>query len=237
MLPDTVSNVVQDRPSRNVANGAIAPGGTYSRSGIAQGNVGPTQSGPGAAALFTPDSPGNAAAYNAQVSGGLVASPIVDGNASNLRIVVPSATPSGVPNYRSVSSGSDPGHDGTNSDQPSNSGPLTVSPAPTTELPASRAIAPIKAWTRKSASSYTRARPGSFVYHFNSALGASAVNSLGQLTGVITYGDGSSVLLGSNGSARIDNRGRVSMPDGTVVPIKSVEKSLRQVAQATQLRL
>ncbi|HEY9718851.1 MAG TPA: hypothetical protein V6C69_15370 [Trichormus sp.] len=79
--------------------GDVAPGSSASASGVAQGNIGPTQSGPGAAGLFTPNNPGNAAAYNAQLTGALEGSPIVDGTGANIHISVPMATPSQTPGY------------------------------------------------------------------------------------------------------------------------------------------
>jgi len=79
--------------------GDIAPGSSASASGIAQGNIGPTQSGPGPVGLFTPSGPGNAAAYNAQLNGALEGSPIVDGSGANIQVAVPMATPSEAPSY------------------------------------------------------------------------------------------------------------------------------------------
>ncbi|MBS2000137.1 MAG: hypothetical protein JST44_01445 [Cyanobacteria bacterium SZAS LIN-5] len=263
MLPDTVSNVVPERPVRAIVTGAIAPGGTVSDSGVAQGNVGPTQSGPGAVGLFTPNSPGNAAAYDAQVSGGLVASPIVDGSGTNLRVVVPSATPSGVPNYHDASSGS-------NVPEASNSalnynvtnGQISTAPFKKPSNPRSAAMADILSDVldrrvnvsnehapRRTASFYIRNQPTSFAYHMKAAantstyanasenVNASTLEQLGQLTGIITYADNTIVLLGSKGSATIDQRGSMRLPDGTKVSIQSAGKSLRHVAQKNQLRL
>ena len=61
---------------RNFQTGQVPPGSSFSAAGVAQGNVGPTQSGPGAVGLFTPSNPGNLAAYNAQLNGALQGSPI-----------------------------------------------------------------------------------------------------------------------------------------------------------------
>jgi hypothetical protein len=86
---------------------AAQQAGTNRTSGAArQGDIGAAQSGPGAAALFTPDSPGNAAAYHAQMNGGLQGSPIVDGKGSNVVVKVPMATPTGSPSYKQITPGS-----------------------------------------------------------------------------------------------------------------------------------
>ena len=82
---------------------AAQPGTNRTSGAARQGDIGAAQSGPGAAALFTPDSPGNAAAYHAQMNGGLQGSPIVDGNGSNVVVKVPIATPTGSPSYKQIS--------------------------------------------------------------------------------------------------------------------------------------
>jgi hypothetical protein len=51
MVLEAVSNMVPEFSSGANVTGAIANGGTMSDSGIAQGNVGATQSGPNAASM------------------------------------------------------------------------------------------------------------------------------------------------------------------------------------------
>jgi hypothetical protein len=92
-LPDSSASASRASPSRSAA------------AALPQGDISATQSGPGAAGLFTPNSPGNAAAYNAQVHGGLEGSPIVDGNGSNLVVKVPYATRSGDAVYEQFTTG------------------------------------------------------------------------------------------------------------------------------------
>jgi hypothetical protein len=102
-IPTASENVVSPLNSLSgnipIRGGDVPPGSTVSGSGVSVGNVDATQSGPGAAGLFTPNGPGNAAALSAQMRGGLEGSPIVDGSGTNLDIAVPIATPSEEPDY------------------------------------------------------------------------------------------------------------------------------------------
>ncbi len=88
---------------QNQANQAAV--NSTSNASVPQGDISPAQSGPGAVGLFTPSSPGNAAAYNAQLHGGLEGAPIVDGTGSNMVVKVPYATSSGEAAYKQITTG------------------------------------------------------------------------------------------------------------------------------------
>lgn len=255
MLPDTVSNMV--RPQNNLETGVIAPGGTVSGSGFAQGNVGPTQSGPGAAGLFTPNSPGNAAAYNAQMSGGLTGSPIVDGTGANLRVSVPTSTPSGVPNYHVVRTNGIDEALRNNALINRNALPVNTQNANVSNgmmeignnrASSGRSISVVRtsvinvgrASLHRSVGEIpsTRSRARSGTLSQTLAISTNPINRIGDLTGSITYADGVEVLLGTNGTATIDPHSRtLSLPGGERVSMKKVAGPLRQIAQKNQVRL
>ncbi|HEY9733544.1 MAG TPA: hypothetical protein V6C89_16615 [Drouetiella sp.] len=245
MLPDTVPNTVRTQVSSKLETGMIAPGGTVSASGVAQGNVGPTQSGPGAIGLFTPNSPGNAAAYQAQISGGLTASPIVDGSGVNTRTVVPMSTPSGIPNYHDTKVGTGgfaranaliytgSAASGVNGNEQSHS--------PDASLPLRSDAGVSDAFPHQTRSRLAATNVRSVpVKRLTTAsqLRKNPLQPIGQLTGTISYADGSRVLLGSSGAATIDsNRKNLTFDNGRQLPMPSVAHSIRQVAQRNQVRL
>jgi len=235
--------------------GTVAPGGTISDVGIAQGNVGPTQSGPGAAGLFTPNSPGNAAAYDAQLRGGLQGSPIVDGSGANLRIFVPVPTPSGNSTYLQYMSGGVTG---------------IVAPQAAFRQVINRPSVPesiARAGTAMRTVPLVWPQPNNFPFVFNhvnhrpiktnarsdqlaigrlSHLLKTAPNSgrwqdiigaLGDVTGTMQYADGSVVLFGTRGTLRLesDRSGTLSCSDGRVITFHDFSGRVRQLAQGNQL--
>ncbi len=267
MLPDTLSSSPSsNQPASNrvsgIETGAIVPGGTVSSSGIAQGNIGPTQSGPGAAGLFTPNNPGNAAAYNAQVSAGLVGAPIVDGNGVNMRITVPTSTPSGTINYQNVGTRS------ANTGNTNTAKTVNIANGDSERVTGKE----FRTYGRQTGNGWTNAQsfnaliykkrrgaPGAMLLSRRSPIMPTGITGggkqftyprlskteadsawlaqLGQLTGSITYDDGAKVLLGTNGSAAVDPHGIVQMPDGKRMPMKSLAGALRQIAQKNQVHL
>lgn len=241
MLPDTVSQTVSPTQSSNVNSGTyaplftpgnttrdgrdqrgatmqegvIAPGGTVSASGVAQGNVGPTQSGPGAVGLFTPNSPGNAAAYNAQVQGGLTASPIVDGNGANVNVTVPMANPSRTPIYQQFSSGTAPGAapagtSGSVSKLFGNMGTLGSELVPMGS-PRPSAMSVLESRTAGVASPSYRRIPvrvqlASRSFQLRKTATVHPSRPIGDITGSIIYADGQKVLLGSKGAVVVNSK-------------------------------
>jgi hypothetical protein len=174
--------------SLSVQTGTTPAGGSSDGGEVAQGNVGSTQSGPGASGLFTPNSPGNSAALSAQMHGGLEGSPIVDGVGSNLRITVPVSTPSLSPSYEQVTNG----------------GIVGVTRNTVLNDPDAAHIMPVQ--NSSSLSPVIQAFPqNSGRRSLSSAYSSSAVktppkaNGLGRVNGSIDYGNGDKVLFGSGG--------------------------------------
>jgi hypothetical protein len=241
----------------NVQTGLIAPGGTVSGSGIAQGNVGPTQSGPGAAGLFTPNSPGNAAAFNAQVNGGLAGSPIVDGNGANIHVTVPVATPSVVPSYEQFSNGvstdlsSSYSSDTTMGGRLSTPAPLTFGRVPIPLQPPiniqvdvnaipTRVINPApNAVSRLRTNRIYRARlVMNTMPQVRHQTSADAVKSIGEVTGSISYADGQKIIFGTHGNATVNARNAtVSLPNGKVIPLRIAGPAMNKIAQKNQVPL
>ncbi|MBI2810321.1 MAG: hypothetical protein HYX67_05795 [Candidatus Melainabacteria bacterium] len=196
----------------------------------------------GAAGLFTPNTPGNAAAYDAQLNGGLTASPIVDGSGANITITVPVATP---PAATSAQTGL-PGSRMLNTAKTGSSYEV-VAPKSTNAL-APYAVArqaPRNLPSFAQRRTVTLAKPqlvrrfaGSIKSATVTSQPSNSIESIGQLTGTITYADGQRVLLGTLGNATIDpNKGTVTLPNGAKLPMRSAEKLVRQVAQKNQVRL
>lgn len=184
-----------------------------------------------AAGLFTPNSPGNAAAYNAQLNGGLRGSPIVDGSGANVRIMVPMASPPATqsldmnlsPLFTNVMAPYPVARQPIRTNQPAAIAPTRTAPSPTvfaTPSLVSRAFV------------HRGIRPNVI------SPAANSLDSIGELTGAITYADGQKVLIGTDGNARIDPKnGTVTLPNGAKLSMKSAAKSVRQVALKNQVRL
>lgn len=184
-----------------------------------------------AAGLFTPASPGNAAAYKSQLNGGLRASPIVDGSGANLRVMVPIASP---PATQSLNMNLSPVF--TN----------VMAPYPvarqTTRIKQPASTVPTRTLPRQQVLAAPSLVSKSFVHRGRMPIvissPANTLDSIGQLTGAITYADGQKVLIGTEGNARIDpNKGTVTLPNGARLSMKSAAKSVRQVALKNQVRL
>jgi hypothetical protein len=276
MLPDTVPTAVPSTAQRNngsvsvplftpnngtssgtetngsaIRTGVIAPGGSVSGSGIAQGNVGPTQSGPGAAGLFTPNSPGNAAAYNAQLTGGLVGSPIVDGNGANIRVTVPMSTPSVVPAYQQYTNGAVTGPISgivTGASRPATTGApskpsrSTQNSSVRTNRVMVRSVSYLKA--PLAVSMKHSLNPNKFYSNqrtltLDQRATTDVMKMLGDVTGTITYADGQKVLFGTEGSLTFGSKqlGALSLSNGKIIPIENADELFRQVAQRTQMHL
>jgi hypothetical protein len=254
-LPMKVDSNMQ--PGSNMETGIIAPGGTVSGSGIAQGNVGPTQSGPGAVGLFTPNSPGNAAAFNAQMNGGLAGSPIVDGNGANIHVTVPVATPSVVPSYEQFSNGlSDDvrsfSSNGRTRGAPMNA-PITARRAPISlQSPINSRLdvngVPVRMVNFSAPNAVSRRLTGGTyraplvvrttrtpVRHQTSS---DAVKTIGEVTGSITYADGQKTIFGTHGNAAVNAKNAtMSLPDGKVIPLRIAGPEMSKVAQKNQVPL
>ncbi|MBS1956479.1 MAG: hypothetical protein JST89_19990 [Cyanobacteria bacterium SZAS-4] len=180
----------------------------------------------GAAGLFTPNNPGNEAAYKAQLNGGLRASPIVDGSGANLQITVPVATPPMTTKVQMA--------------PPSRNLMNTANrdkPYPT-QSRSIQMVAP--EISRNVMAPYPVARQSSFrrIQPRQVSKPTNTLDSIGELTGAITYADGQKVLIGTNGNARIDPiKGTVTLPSGAKLSMKSAAKSVRQVALKNQVHL
>lgn len=219
-------------PSATPPNSPVTPIGSVSR------NMAPTD---GAAGLFTPNGLGNAAALDAQLNGGLTASPIVDGTGANVHLTVPIATPPA--DVRSESDAAK--HEVQNT-------AVRVSPNVMVTPTYRNSMAPYpvpRQFTQfrnapVSARILTRAKPRSNASSTNLServkisRTANTLDSIGQLTGSITYADGKKVLLGTEGNAFIDpDKGTLTLPNGSKLSMKSAAKSVRQVALKNQVRL
>lgn len=245
MLPDTLPTST----GTSIRIGDLAPGGTATTSGISQGSIGATQSGPGATGLFTPDSPGNSAAYHAQMSGALEGSPIVDGNGANIRVTVPIATPSARPAYEQFSAGGLTGVFGTTTgaqstrtlDLPGVQATTTVAyPSVTTTINAQ--VAPLS----RVVSGASSLRPAQVLAPRVQAKRTTPLNAsndvmhmLGDVTGSMKYADGQIVLFGTDGTLRLNgNRsGTLTLSNGQVISFHDSANSIRQVAQRLQLEM
>lgn len=217
----------------------IAPGGTVSNDSAAQ--IGPTQSGPGAVGLFTPNSPGNAAAYQAQMNGNLTASPIVDGNGANLTIKVPSSTPANTQMLftpRMQSGAQAVTQTSTPSETQSSRAPEFRAPRPTNTTSRGSMYKPSNASRQKAR---TPRRSNVIPHRTRVSIidqNSNSIRSIGSMTGAITYADGDQVLFGTAGSAKVDSEKKlVTLPNGHALPVRSAAKEIHQVAEKARVRL
>lgn len=185
------NGALTDMDSRNHVNSAD----TENFSEMAQGNVGATQSGPGASGLFTPNNPGNTAALSAQMHGGLEGSPIVDGVGSNLRVTVPLATPSLKPSYEQITNG----------------GVIGVTHNTVLNDPPAAA-----AHTMQLQSSFSTVRTAAVATPYRRA------TNLGRVNGSIDFGNGDKVLFGSGGVESISRNKKavLQLNDGRTITKK-----------------
>jgi hypothetical protein len=207
--------------SLSVQTGTTPAGGSSDGGEVAQGNVGSTQSGPGASGLFTPNSPGNSAALSAQMHGGLEGSPIVDGVGSNLRITVPVSTPSLSPSYEQVTNGGIVGvtrNTVLNDPDAAHMMPVQNSSSDR-QFSDARTLSPVtqafpqNSWRRALSS----VRPSSTMKTPPKA------TSLGRVNGSIDYGDGDKVLFGSGGveSIKKSKNAVLQLNDGRTITKKA----------------
>ena len=214
------SSSIKSSPPGNLS----AVGNATLSSDVAQGNIGATQSGPGASGLFTPASPGNNAALNAQMNGGLEGSPIVNGTGTNLRVTVPFATPSQNPSYQQYT------NDGI-------TGVLPVNPGLNSKAlqSAQREVSQNKQSTLTKFTDL-QTRPVSIREINNQRITPSyskhkvqtrnqPPNNLGKVDGFIQYADGKSVMFGSNGALQIDkeNNGVLKLNDGRTTKVSKIK--------------
>jgi hypothetical protein len=199
MLPD----------SQSPHHSAASPSGSnYGIKGARDGDIGATQSGPGAAALFTPEGPGNAAAHRAQMSGGLQGAPIVNGRGKNVVIHVPMATHSGDPSYVRVHAGtvSHARHSDTPATPVStHSESMLKNSGSMQQLHSTSDRVPVHAPADHKANSFVHipASPNVQTQRITKPLSAAAHRRTGGAahhTGFIKYADGQTVLFGQDGN-------------------------------------
>jgi hypothetical protein len=224
------------------------------RAASSNSNIGPTQSGPGASGLFTPNSPGNAAAYNAQLTGALEGSPIVDGSGANLHISVPMATPSETHYINYTVGATTPDNRNsymqdsvqtTNSPLPASNSNITnihqlVFPPTTTAVRATR-IAPIKRSLRADQRLATTTTNLGFRHYIlqTRRTPTDPLSLLGKVDGSIEYDDNQIVLFGANGTLRVNNdRSAVlTLTDGRVITYHDPANTMHQLATRHEVQL
>lgn len=195
----------------------------------------------GAAGLFTPNTLGNAAALNAQLNGGLTASPIVDGNGANVHVTVPISTPPA-----DAKNGSDGMLNNAATAARANSD-LIMSPMFSNSMappPVARQFTRIER-TPVTLRRFAMTKPiitsrsaGLSERVITTTPPTDTLDSIGQLTGSITYENGMKVLIGTEGNAVIDpSKGTLTLPNGARLSMKSAAKSVRQAALKNQVRL
>ncbi len=240
-LPPTAhpeSNLNSAATSPLSARSATPPNSPATPIGSVSRDMAPTD---GAAGLFTPNTLGNAAALKAQLNGGLTASPIVDGTGANAHLTVPIATPpadvrseSDLAKYEMQNTAAKVSPNVMVTPRYANS----MAPYPVTRQFTQFRNVPVSA--RTSTTAKPRGTAGSTGLRENVKISRSAntLDSIGQLTGSITYADGKKVLLGTAGNAFIDpDKGTLTLPNGSKLSMKSAAKSVRQVALKNQVRL
>ncbi len=226
-------------PEVNSNSAATPPNSPATPIGSLNRNLAQTD---GAAGLFTPNSLGNAAALHAQMNGGLTASPIVDGNGASANLTVPAATPPADTGNEAASARSETMNSVDKAGANAMSAPRysnSMAPSPVAKQSAPNGQATLTA--RKFMTVKPTATRISTVLNERISIAsppADALQSIGQLTGSITYADGKKVLLGTAGNAFIDpDKGTLTLPNGAKLSMKSAGKSVRREALKNQVRL
>jgi hypothetical protein len=231
--PNTEIGSTDSAARSGISLGQVAAGGSVTNGGIAQGNIDAAQSGPGAAGLFTPNSPGNAAALKAQTDGALQGGPIVTGSGANVRVMVPVATPSLIPSYKQFIGDNITGTIGATKSAPN------AETEPTNAVTtASGPFAPPQ-WTTPAAaevrplSPAIRARMQSL--HLAARPPRTATGLLGDVIGSMSI-DGETSVYGSNGTLHTDkyHGTTLKLNNGPSIKLRDPHHSVEQLANKNQ---
>jgi len=248
LFPPNTEVGSSDSAARSGINlGQMAAGGSVTNGGMAQGNADATQSGPGAAGLFTPNSPGNAAALKAQTEGALQGGPIVTGTGANVRVEVPVATPSTSPAYKQFIGDNITGNIGTTKSAPN----LVEAKVVETEAVSTQSTGSDKTssapfappqWSTpqpvqlKPLSPQLRARMQSA--HLVARPPRTVTALLGDVTGSMTF-DSDVTVYGSNGSLHTDLRHGTTLKlnSGHSIKLSDPKHGVEQMAGKQQSQM
>jgi hypothetical protein len=231
--PNTESGTTDSAARSGISLGQIGAGGSVTNGGVAQGNVDATQSGPGAAGLFTPNSPGNSAALKAQTEGALQGGPIVTGTGANVRVMVPVATPSLIPAYKQFIGDNITGTIGTTKSAPSPAETEVANPdSASVAIPPPQwsAVQPLKlsplspALRSEIRSAHLAARPPRTVDGL-----------LGDVTGSMSF-DGDTIVYGANGTLYTDEKHGTTLKlnSGHSIKLADPKHGVEQLANKNQ---